>query len=77
MTQPKILVEHPADVHTVSKKDCENFTHEMKESNADWQLITYGNSRHTFTNPQSADYRKEMAARAWRHTLLFLEETLK
>lgn len=77
VTDVKILVEHPSDDHTVSKEDYENFIHEMKESNADWQLINYGNSRHTFTNPQSPDYNKVMANRAWGHTLQFLEEVLK
>ena len=72
-----VLVEHPADDHTVSKSDYEHFVREMNACNADWQLITYGHSKHTFTNPQSADYHEKMAIRAWSHTLSFLAEVLK
>ncbi|MGH2622799.1 MAG: dienelactone hydrolase family protein [Sphingobacterium sp.] len=46
----------------------------MNEGNADWQIITYANSKHTFTNPESEDYNEVMAIRAWDHTLLFLKE---
>lgn len=73
----KVLVEHPADDASVSEQDYKNFVQEMKDGNADWQIITYGNSKHTFTNPQSPDYNAAMAQRAWKHTLLFLEEVLK
>ncbi|WP_335964742.1 dienelactone hydrolase family protein [Galbibacter sp. PAP.153] len=73
----KVLIQHPADDHTVTKEDYENSILEMKESNADWQLITYGNSKHTFTNPKSSDYNKVMANRAWEHALQFLAEILK
>ena len=50
---------------------------EMNEGKADWQIITYANSKHTFTNPETADYNPIMAKRAWNHTLLFLKEILK
>lgn len=73
----KILVEYPANDHTISHQDYENFKEEMNKSNADWQIITYGNSNHSFTNPNSADYHKKMADRAWSHTLLFLQDVLK
>lgn len=73
----KILVEHPADDKSVSKMDYDNLVSEMNAGNADWQIITYANSGHTFTNPESADYNEIMAKRAWSHTLLFLEEIFK
>ena len=73
----KILVEHPADDKSVSKEDYDNLVQEMNEGKADWQIITYANSGHTFTNPESKDYNKVMADRAWDHTLLFLKEILK
>lgn len=73
----KVLVEHPADDASVSEQDYKNFVQEMRDGNADWQIITYGNAKHTFTNPQSPDYNAAMAQRAWKHTLLFLEEVLK
>lgn len=73
----KILVEHPADDKSVSAEDYNNLIKEMNEGNADWQIITYAHSGHTFTNPESAEYNKVMANRAWNHTLLFLKEILQ
>lgn len=73
----KILVEHPADDESVKPEDYEQLVTEMNEGKADWQIITYANSKHTFTNPESADYNPVMAKRAWNHTLMFLKEILK
>lgn len=76
LSSTKVLIQHPAEDNTVLKEDLEKLIVEMEQSHADWQLITYGNSKHTFTNPLSADYDKTMADRAWKHLLLFLEEVL-
>lgn len=73
----KVLIEHPAEDQSVSEEDFDNMVIELNESNADWQIVIYANSRHTFTNPESQDYNGVMANRAWNHTLLFLEEVLK
>lgn len=73
----KVLVEHPAEDQSVSQEDFDNLVIELKEGKADWQIITYANTGHTFTNPESHEYDEVMAKRAWNHTLLFLEEVLK
>jgi len=73
----KILVEHPAEDKSVKKEDIDNLVKEMNDGKADWQMITYANCGHTFTNPTSKDYNEVMAKRAWNHTLLFLGEVLK
>ncbi|WP_185113200.1 MULTISPECIES: dienelactone hydrolase family protein [unclassified Chryseobacterium] len=73
----KILVENPAEDQSVTPEDYNNLVKEMKEGKADWQIITYANSKHTFTDPKSADYNPVMAKRAWNHTLMFLREILK
>ena len=73
----KILVEHPADDGSVKPEDITSLVKEMNEAKADWQIITYANSKHTFTDPKSSDYNETMAKRAWQHTLLFLKEVLK
>ncbi|QOW09949.1 dienelactone hydrolase family protein [Kaistella flava (ex Peng et al. 2021)] len=73
----KILVEHPADDESVTAEDYSNLVKEMNAGNADWQIITYSHSKHTFTNPKSPDYNALMAKRAWDHTLMFLKEILK
>ena len=72
----KILVEHPANDKSVSKADYDNLVKEMNEGKTDWQIITYANCGHTFTNPESAEYNAVMAKRAWQHTLMFLKEVL-
>ncbi|WP_307423597.1 dienelactone hydrolase family protein [Chryseobacterium sp. MDT2-18] len=73
----KVLVENPADDQSVTPEDYNSLIKEMKEGKADWQIITYANSKHTFTNPESPDYNPVMAKRAWNHTLMFLKEILK
>jgi dienelactone hydrolase len=73
----KILAQHPAEDKSVSKADYDDFVAEMNASQADWQIITYAQCGHTFTNPESPEYNELMATRAWNHTLLFLEEVLK
>lgn len=73
----KILVENGADDEGVTQENYNALVAEMKEGKADWQIITYANSKHTFTNPESPDYNPVMARRAWEHTMMFLNEILK
>lgn len=70
----KVLVENPADDPGVTQEVYNNLVKELNDGNADWQIITYAHSGHTFTNPASAQYNEIMAKRAWNHTLLFLKE---
>lgn len=72
----KVLIENPADDKGVTPEIYDALVKELNDGNADWQIITYGNSGHTFTNPKSAEYNEIMAKRAWQHTLMFLEELL-
>ncbi|WP_312190685.1 dienelactone hydrolase family protein [Sphingobacterium sp.] len=72
----KVLIEHPAADKSVSKEDYDGVVKELNEGKADWQIITYANSGHTFTNPESPEYNPLMAKRAWDHTLIFLKEVL-
>ncbi|MNK41822.1 Dienelactone hydrolase family protein [compost metagenome] len=73
----KVLVEHPADDESVKPEDMTNLIAELKAGKTDFQIITYANSKHTFTSPESPDYNELMAKRAWNHTLTFLKEILK
>lgn len=72
-----MLIENPADDGSVKPEDLTNLIAEMNEGKADWQIITYAHSKHTFTNKTSPDYNAIMAKRAWQHTLMFLKEILK
>lgn len=73
----KVLVENPADDKGVTQEIYEALIEELNTGDTDWQIITYAHSGHTFTNPESPEYNETMAKRAWKHTLLFLDEILK
>jgi dienelactone hydrolase len=72
----KILIENPAEDKSVTPEIMNSLIAEMNAGKADWQIITYAYSKHTFTDPKSPDYNEIMAKRAWQHTLLFLKEVL-
>ena len=72
--QTKVLVQHPAADASVKQEHYDALVQELNDGDADWQIITYAHAKHTFTNPQSADYNPLMAKRAWNHMLLFLQE---
>ncbi len=73
----KVLIENPAEDKGVTKEIYDQQVQELKEGKTDWQIITYANCGHTFTNPTSKEYNEVMAKRAWTHTLGFLSELLK
>lgn len=73
----KILIENPAEDQSVTPQIMTGLVKEMNEGKADWQIITYAYSKHTFTDSKSPDYNEVMAKRAWEHTSLFLKEVLK
>ncbi len=73
----RILVLHGADDTHVPQTEIDSFISEAKSNQSDWQMIYYANSKHTFTNPQSADYNELMAKRSWNHLLQFLQDTLR
>jgi dienelactone hydrolase len=77
LIKTKVLVENPAEDKAVTKEVYDQLVQEMKDGKAEWQIITYANCGHTFTNPTSQEYNAVMAKRAWNHTLLFLSELLK
>ena len=55
---------------------------ELTEAGADWQLHSYGNTVHAFTNPQANDpgfgtvYNASADRRSWRAMRNFLDEIL-
>ncbi len=70
----KMLIENGADDPAVTPEVMSKLVKEMNDGNADWQVITYAHSKHTFTDPASPDYNAVMSKRAWQHTLAFLKE---
>ena len=74
---PQILIEHGANDDLVSSEDISNLITEMNQTNAIWQMNYYGNSKHTFTNPESKDYNEITSKRSWIDTVNFIEVLLK
>ena len=57
------------------------FAEEMIKAGADWQVISYGGTKHSFTNPQSAvlnnpalGYSRRTDERSWKSMISFFEE---
>lgn len=80
----KVLACHGADDPFVSKEEIAAFQQEMRDAKADWQMIYYANSVHSFTNPEAgndnskgAAYNAVAAKRSFEHLQLFLNEILK
>ncbi len=65
-----VLALHGADDPYVPKKDVDAFVEEMRAAKVDWQLVSYGNSVHSFTDvdanmPGQAQYNEKTAKRAY------------
>lgn len=78
------MVCHGADDPYESKEEIMAFQQEMRDTKADWQMIYYANSVHSFTNPEAgndnskgAAYNEKAAQRSWEHLKLFLDEVLQ
>ncbi|MCF6129448.1 dienelactone hydrolase family protein [Flavobacterium sp. AS60] len=80
---PKVLVLHGADDFFVPKEEVDKFQDEMRTAKADWQMVYYANSVHSFThkdagndNSKGAAYNEKADKRSWEAMLTFLKEVL-
>jgi dienelactone hydrolase len=80
---PKVLVCHGADDPYISEASIKDFQQEMRESQADWQMIYYANAVHAFTekaagndNSKGAAYNETADKRSWALMLQFLTEIM-
>ncbi len=65
-----VLVLHGADDPYVPQEHVQEFTKVMRGTEVDWQLVQYGNTVHSFTDPKAdaegkADYHPVSARRAF------------
>ncbi|MGI4020513.1 MAG: dienelactone hydrolase family protein [Janthinobacterium lividum] len=81
--KPKVLVCHGADDPYEPQAEVLSFQQEMRDSKADWQMIYYANSVHSFTDPNAgndnskgAAYNELAAKRSWQHMQMFFKEIL-
>lgn len=67
----KVLALHGADDPYVPAAEVTGFQEEMRKAKADWQLVSYGNAVHSFTDvdanvPGQAQYNPKVAKRAYQ-----------
>lgn len=81
--QTKVLVLHGADDPNESTAEILAFQQEMRTAKADWQMVYYANSVHSFTDPaagndnsKGAAYNELAAKRSWKNMLSFFDEVL-
>lgn len=78
----KVLAMHGNDDPMVPIEDVVALRKELTEAGADWQLHSYGNTMHAFTNPVANDpnfgtvYNAVADRRSWQSMENFLEELL-
>lgn len=76
----KILVLHGNNDPMVPPEQVIAFQQEMESRSADWQLHTFGNTYHAFTNPNANDiefgtvYSRVSDQRSWKLAIDFLKE---
>ena len=76
----KILVLHGERDPMVPLAMVDEFQKEMTEAGADWQLHSYGNAYHAFTNKEANDpnlgtqYNQDADRRSWKSMMNFFEE---
>jgi len=77
----RILVCHGAADAFVPLGKVDAFQTALHKVGVDWQMVSYGGARHSFTNPAADTYGIEGVAyqaaadrRSWKHLQVFLEE---
>jgi dienelactone hydrolase len=77
----KVLVCHGADDPFVPPAQVNAFAEEMTKAGADWQIISYGGTVHSFTNPNAGSvgmpgiaYNKQTDERSWKAMRTFFDE---
>jgi dienelactone hydrolase len=77
----KILICHGAEDTFISPGEISAFQEGMRQSNADWQMISFGGALHSFTNPaadqagiQGIAYDRKADERSWKYMQVFFKE---
>lgn len=80
----KVLVLHGADDPYVPAEEVGAFQKEMREANADWQMVYYSGAVHSFTrkdagndNSKGAAYNEKADKRSWEAMKQFFGEIFK
>ena len=77
----KILIFHGAEDTFISIDEIRAFHEGMRQSGADWQMISFGGAVHSFTNPaadhagiQGVAYDRKADERSWKYMQVFFKE---
>ena len=76
----KLLVLHGHLDPMVGQDQIDSFSEEMNKKSVDWQLHSFGNAMHAFTNPDANDpsfgtvYSQDADQRSWKIFKDFLSE---
>ena len=81
---PKVLILHGADDPYVAEANIKGCIKSLNARKADWQMISYSDAVHAFSDPEAgsnkasgAAYNALVAQRSWDHMKLFLSGLLK
>jgi dienelactone hydrolase len=87
LVKARILVLHTADDPFIPPEQVKAFEEEMKSIGADYRLISYSGSKHSFTNPEAdrlgkefnlpLQYDADADKRSWDELSKFLKELFK
>ncbi|MBR9987561.1 MAG: dienelactone hydrolase family protein [Desulfosarcina sp.] len=82
-TRAKILICHGAADPMNTPEAMTTYVNAMNASSIDWQMIAYGGTRHSFTNPDADKrgmtalaYSPSADRRSWQHMTYFFNEVL-
>lgn len=82
-TRAKILICHGAEDPMNQPEAMTTYVNGMNASSIDWQIIAYGGTRHSFTNPDADKrgmaalaYNPSADRRSWQHMTIFFDEVL-
>ncbi len=77
----KIFIAHGGSDPFLSMEHITKFLQGLDRAQLDWQMTTYGEAQHSFTNPtadeygmKGVQYHPEADRRSWAHMKLFFEE---
>jgi dienelactone hydrolase len=80
----KVLVLHGADDGFISAEKITAFQEGMRKAGADWQMVYFGGTVHSFTNPgadkvgiKGIAYNKKADERSWSYMQVFFKEIFK